>query len=334
MLPALCYSLGSMIQDVQEADIGSLIRIASMDSGIQALLEGVHTVECGNYSRHFTQNEDFFIELDRPYQVERMPIHHDVRESRMGVVYRDALFKTLSNLVPLVPGLFLELRYFFDPSQILFPCFFRLYSVHGRFYLFLLRLDLVCRPLESEILVPGSNDMTASYRTRRLYLSADIIPLDSIIKDGERTRGFRPLELVADTWIGETGKGYLLRGIWMDSELSKFFTKLFTPAGKRLYPWYPFSCKYRSMCLSIVDISPESRRNLVPYLHHALDMIRPNMDEISEVLKMEAFGEELEIFRRLKQEVPKELYRPWTEILISPYLNANDQKEFRVELSH
>ena len=147
-------------------------------------------------------------------------------------------------------------------------------------------------------------------------------------------RGFRPLELVADTWIGETGKGYLLRGIWMDSELSKFFTKLFTPPGKRLYPWYPYSCKYRSMCLSIVDISPESRRNLVPYLHHALDMIRPNMDEIGEVLKTETLAKSSISSAGSKQEVPKELYRPWTEILISPYLNANDQKEFRVELSH
>ncbi len=310
----------------------SIIRIASMDSGIQALLEAVQTREGADYSRHFTQGEDFFIELDRPFRVESMPIHHDVRVTKAQEPYRSALFKTLSGLVPLLPELFTDLRYFFNPSQTLWPSFYRLYSVLGRFYLFLLKLDLTYRPLESETIEAGTNDRTALFTTNRLYLSADIIPLETIVKEGERIRGFKPLELIEDTWIGETGRGYFQRGIWMDSELTKFFTKLFTPAQKRFYPYYPFSCAYHSICLSLVDMAPEARRTLVPYLHHALDFIAPHMDELSAVLRDEQFNEEAPLFKRLKEEVSKELYKPWKNIEVSAYLNKNEQREFKVDL--
>lgn len=306
------------------------IRVASMDSGIQALLESAKPTGSLQYTQHFNQGEEFFLELNKNFNVSRFPIHHDVRQTQMSEPYRNALKETVAGLIEIAPDFLADLRYFFDPTQIFYPSFYQLYSVQGRFYLYLLRIDLSFRPLEADLVLAGDNDMSAAYTTRRLYLSADLIPLEGIIKDDERIRGFRPLEMVGNTWIGESGKGYLLRGIWMDSDLTKFFTKLFTPAGKRLYPYYPYSCKHRSLCLSLADMRPATRKNLISYLHHAVEYILPAMREIEGVLKSDHFSEDLEVYKRLKEGLASELYGPWTELGIEFYLNANDQKEYRV----
>jgi len=137
---------------------------------------------------------------------------------------------------------------------------------------------------------------------------------------------------VQQTWIGETGRGYFVRGIWMDAELSKFFSKLALPPGKPHYPFYPLTCKYRSLCLNAVDAGPDERRELLPILHAFIDFLAPRMEGIQAALKAGPFSEEMPLFKKMRAAVGERLKTPWTGIAVTPYLNANDQKEFRVEL--
>jgi hypothetical protein len=118
----------------------------------------------------------------------------------------------------------------------------------------------------------------------------------------------------------------------MDMELTKFFTKLFLPTGKRSYPFYPFTCKYKTICLTIPDPRPENRRTLLPYLHGAIKVLTPRMEDIQQSLKGATFSESLPLFQELRPLVQESLFKPWTNLAVVPYLNANEQKEFRVEL--
>ncbi|MCK7508861.1 MAG: hypothetical protein MZV70_35770 [Desulfobacterales bacterium] len=105
------------------------------------------------------------------------------------------------------------------------------------------------RPLDTELVEAGTNETTPSYRTRRLYLESELIPREGIEREEGRARAFRVRQLVSNTWIGETGKGYQVRGIWMDADLSKFFSKLFLPEGKRVFPSCPSSASTKTVCV-------------------------------------------------------------------------------------
>ncbi len=48
----------------------------------------------------------------------------------------------------------------------------------------------------------------------------------------------------------------------MDADLTKFFSKLFLPAGKKTYPYYPYLCKYKTVCQS--PDRPRSRGPRLP----------------------------------------------------------------------
>lgn len=307
------------------------IRPAYADRAVNEKLTASQ-VEVGRvYSLRYNQNEEFFIEIDRSIVVPSFPIHHDVRQLVPRADYSNSLRDFVDHLLPAAPNFFSDLTYFFDPAEIQKPCFYRLYRVQDSYYLYLLRINLQFRPLEAELLERGSNDITASFGTRRLYIESDLIPLASVITELGRVVAFTIKQLVSQTWIGETGKGYLVRGIWMDMELTKFFTKLFLPAGKRFYPYYPFTCKYKTICMTVLDPTPEKRRTLLPLLHAALSTLEPEMERIQGSLKTETFSEQLPVFKELKAKVPQALEKPWTGVAITPYLNDNDQKEFLVE---
>ncbi len=81
-------------------------------------------------------------------------------------------------------------------------------------------------------------------------------------------------QMISDTWIGETGRGYFIQGIWMDADLNKFFTKLVIPQGKRIYPYYPFTSKYRTICHNPIGISSAQRREAIPRLHRFIDFLK------------------------------------------------------------
>ena len=129
----------------------------------------------------------------------------------------------------------------------------------------------------------------------------------------------------------ETGRGYFVQGIWMDHELTKFFSKLFVPTGKRLYPFYPFQCRYRTICSTVIATNAEERRTVPPQLHRALQFVSPVMDTIQDALRESDFSEQLDIFQALKRKVPQFWNTIWSDLQIKPYLNNQDMKEFVVE---
>lgn len=306
------------------------IRVSHADRALNEVLEGIGD-SMVPFSRHFTQSEEFFLKLEGEFTVPHLPIHHDVRLSVPSHTYLASLREVLSQLVALVPRILRELTWFFDPAEILRPCFFKIYRVEDSLYLYLLRLDLVQKPMEGEVLERGTNDLTPCYRTRKLFLEPVVIPLTEVAREDGRIRAFRVLQTVSQTWIGEFGRGYFQQGIWMDLDLTKFFSKLFLPAGARSYPYYPFLCRYRTICEALLDLSPEGRLAVVPRLHQALAFLQPVMGGIEQVMRHASFSEDLPLFRELKSRVPPAWYEPWRGLRVEAYLNEREGKEYRID---
>jgi len=306
------------------------IRIPFMDPAINQLLRAA-PAEPGVYTTHFNQSEDFFVLLETPYTVPPLPIHHDVRIPQPGEGYLAPLSALLSQLTGLVPGLFHDLAYFFDPGDILHPTFFQLFKMGEMHYLYLLKLDLGFRTHEHEIVTRGTNDLTPAYTSRRLFIEGALVPVQEVRKEGERIVAFSVNQTISNTWIGEAGRGYLIQGIWMDADLTKFFSKLLLPKGLRSYPYYPFVCRYRTVCHVVVHLSPEGRREQVPYLHKAFQFLQPEMRNIEAALRGSEFSEALPTFQAIKQRVPDYWKDLWSSLRVTPYLNENDMKEYKIE---
>lgn len=307
------------------------IRIHYIDSSVNELLAGADNGHNAPYSMRFNQGEEYFVELVTSIVVPHLPIHHDVRNPVPSAPYINSIRDVVKQLIELLPEAFNGLTYFFDPAEILKPCFYRMFKVDEDVYLYLLRLDLLPRPLDSEILEAGTNDRTPAYATKKLYLESELIPLEAVMWESGRVRAFRIRQLISQTWIGETGKGYLVRGIWMDTDLSKFFTKLFLMPGKRIYPYYPLFCKYKTVCATIPLLSPEGRRGMVPLLHYALKRLSPDIEKIQNVLKDANFSENLPEFSQLRSSIPDTWKTLLSRFSVNAYLNAREQKEYALD---
>lgn len=232
----------------------------------------------------------------------------------------------------MVPGVLRELTYFFDPADILRPCFFKVFRVEESFYLYLLRVDLRQKPMETTLIQRGTNDTTPCFRTPKLYLDPLIIPLDDVVRENGKVSSFRIRQVISQTWIGEQGRGYFVQGIWMDADLTRFFSRLFMARGQNTYPFYPYLCRYKTVCQSILDLSPEARKTTIPHLHRALQFLAPAMERIQAEMKGSKFSEDLECYKELKGRVPSSWYEPWSRIRVEAYLNAAERREFRVEI--
>jgi hypothetical protein len=308
------------------------IRVAYADRVINERLTAPRQTAAGVYTRHFNQSEEYFLQFEKPFIVPRFPIHHDVRQAVPRTDYMNSLRDWVDGFLEVAPDFFTDLSYFFDPGEVLKPCFYRLYRIGERYYLYLLRANLIFRPMEGEVLERGSNDTTSVYRTRRFYLESDFIPLASVLSELGKVMAFIVRQSISQTWIGETGKGYMMRGIWIDSELSKFFSKLVLPAGRRSYPFLPYTCKYKTVCMTVADPSAELRRQLLPQLHRYLTFLTPEMEGIQQALKSESFDESIPLFGRLKGSLPPALAESWSKLAVTAYLNELEQKEYRLEL--
>jgi hypothetical protein len=309
--------------------ISNEIRCAYTDGEINALL-GKSSLRKRDCVRHFNQNEEFFLRIEDVYNVPHLPIHHDVRESRPRPYYLDRLKEILAQLIALAPQVFQDLTYLFDPSEILRPCFFKLYRVEEAQYLYLVRLDLMYRPQAHRLIARGDNDRTASYSSDCLFVEAAYVPIREVRVEEGKIRHFLVRQTISNTWVDETGRGYFVQGIWIDNELTKFFSRLFLPAGKRTYPFYPYICKYKTICQAEIHFSAEDRRLYLPYLHRALRFLEPSMPEIEASMKNTDFSEENDTFRRLKRQVPDTFTSAWQDLRVEMYLNAQDMKEFRI----
>jgi hypothetical protein len=305
------------------------IRCAYTDSEINDLLEKIPPASC-SCGRHYNQSEEFFLKTGDTYTVPRLPIHHDVRQHHPQPHYLAQLKEVLAQVIPLAPQVFKDLTYLFDPAEILKPCFFKLYRVENNQYLYLVRLDLMYRPQNHHLIERGDNDRTACYRSDSLFLEATYIPIREVIVEQGKIRHFLVRQTISNTWVDETGRGYFVQGIWIDNELTKFFSKLFLPAGKRTYPYYPYICKYKTICQTEIHFSSESHRLYLPYLHRAIRFLEPSMPEIEASMKNTSFTEDNDTFQRLKQQVPQIFAAAWQGLQVEMYLNREDMKEFRI----
>ncbi len=311
-------------------EITNEIRLSYTDRPINDLLAAAGGGPA-SFTCHFNQQESMFLKLQQEFVVPPLPIHHDVRVPRPDASYLDRLREVLEQLLRLAPAVFQELTYLFDPREILRPAFFRLYRLEDSSYLYLLQLDLMVRPSEHRILEKGTNDRTPRYATRHLFLEASLIPLEQVSADFGKVRTFTIRQLISNTWIGEVGRGYFQQGIWMDNELTRFFSRLFLPPGKRVYPFYPYVCKYKTVCQNLVHFSPQERREKLPYLHRAVQFLAPLMERIEQSMRNGSFSESNETFQELKARVPREWLEVWKDTSISVYLNDQDMKEYRVD---
>ncbi len=284
-----------------------------------------------NYTNHFNQNEDFFIKLDTYFTVPSFPIHHDSSKAAPKKAYLDALENLMKQIIPYTSSIFSNLTYFFDQTEIFHPFFYQVYKYKEQLYLYLIRLDLLFKPGDGTIVEPGSNDITNVYKTRHLYLESDLIPITGYSSGNGKITGFNIEQIISDTWIGESGRGYLLEGIWMDVELTKYFSRLFLPIGKKTYPYYPFTCKYRTFCHTLTDLSLNGRKKHLLYLHTARAFALPLIGDIQDELKKESFNSNLPTFREMHKKVPPFWINVWKNLNIKTYLNSKDMKEFLVE---
>ncbi len=307
------------------------IKLTYTDQDINSLISRERT-DSSSFTVHFNQNEEMFIHLSSEFEVPQFPVHHDITKKIPSKEYLASLKTFLERVVPLAPDLFTDLTYFFDPTEILHPCFYQLYRLGESLYLYLLRLDLMFKTNQGTLLGTGSNDRTPPYRTSDLFVESDFIPLKNIETNGGKLHSFVINQTISQTWIGETGRGYFLQGIWMDNDLNKFFSKLFLPQGKRTYPFYPFTCKFRTFCMTTPQFGPESRKRFLPYLHKALQVVIPRMDDIQNSLKHVPFSEDIATYQEIRKQVPDPLVTLWSSLTISPYLNDHDMKEFSLEI--
>ncbi|MEA1911942.1 MAG: hypothetical protein U9N32_09765 [Spirochaetota bacterium] len=283
------------------------------------------------FTNHYNQNEDFFIKLETEFIVPTFPIHHDSDKKSPETTYLNALEKLMTQIIPYTSSIFSNMTYFFDQTEIFHPCFYQVYKYKEQLYLYLIRLDLLFKPSDGTIIESGSNDVTNSYKTSHLYLESNLIPITGYSSENGIINGFNIEQNISDTWIGESGRGYLLEGIWMDLELTKYLSKLFLPKGMNSYPYYPFTCKYKTFCHTLANLSVEGRKKHLLYLHTAREYVLPLLNEIQEELKEESFSINLPSFIRMRQKVPEFWNKVWKDLNVKSYLNSKDMKEFLVE---
>jgi hypothetical protein len=306
------------------------IQAGVSDPALNALLargpEGERPV-----SRHFSQSEEFFVRTQEEYRVPRLAIHHDVRRPEPDPGYLARLGEVLGQLLELVPQLWRGLTWLFDPAEVLRPSFFQLYRLGERRYLYLLRLDLAYRPQSHRVLERGDNDLSPAYSTRELYLESSLLPLRGVETENGRVDGLLIDQAISNTWVGETGRGYFVQGIWMDNDLTRFFSRLLLPAGQRTYPYFPYLCRYRTLCRSLVRFSEAERDDALTQLERAYGFLKPVMGLVESSLRGREFSEDNPVFRELKGRIPESWYLPWEGLRVEAYLNEYDHKEYRIE---
>lgn len=309
--------------------ISNEIKISYADREINALLENIGDVT-SLFTRHYSQSEEFFLKLDKEYTVPHLPIHHDVREPVPSEAYLQKIRSVIGEIAGIAPQVLKELVYFFDPAEILRPCFFKIYKVEEAYYLYLMRLDLMVKTTACQVMERGTNDTTPQFTTSRLYMEPVVIPLTEVVRQDGKIRSFRLLQTISQTWIGESGRGYFVQGIWMDMDLTKFFSKLFLPKGMRTYPFWPYICKYKTICHTVIGLSPDQRKATLPYLHRAIQFLIPMMESIQATMKSASFSESLPLYTELKAKIPEPWFEIWKNLKVEAYLNETEAKEFKI----
>ncbi|MBI9101371.1 MAG: hypothetical protein JEY99_03070 [Spirochaetales bacterium] len=308
---------------------GKKIQLHYRNSEISGIIEEL-SLGSTHYSCRFNQNEEFFLHLDDEFTIPAFKIHHEVSQTIPDKIYLEKIKTVLKGVIPLAPEVFHGLKYFFNPAENLRMSFFQVYRANGNSYLYLMKIDLEHKPGQGIILTQATNDQTAEYRTRNIFIECDIIPINTILSQ-EKPPAFILEQNISQTWIGQRGKGYLVQGIWIDAELTKFFTKLFLPQGQRNYPYYPFSCRHKTICHTPVNLSVEGRKKHLLMLIKSAHFLKPRMERIEAAMKQDNFSESNPVFQAIKKEVPPAWTEPWKNLKVTPFLNEFDMKEFTID---
>jgi len=295
---------------------------------IQSLLQ--RTSSSASYTSHFNQNEDFFIKLTAPIIIPSFPIHHPVDILDPSKSYLQSISQILEQLIEQTGTIFQGLTYFFDPREHLRMGFYRMYKAEDQLYIYLVKIDLTYHPSRHTLIDQGDNDHSPRYQTNMLLLEADFIPVEGSQDQAQETKIFPVTQSISDTWIGETGRGYFLQGIWLDRDLTKFFSRLFIPKEKNLYPYYPFTCKYRAVCHSVVLLDPEGRKQFLPLVHRGREFLMKHMKSIEDSLRTNEFSENLESFQELYEKVPNSARSLFLPISLDLYLNEKEMREYKI----
>ncbi len=282
------------------------------------------------YTFHFNQNEDAFLKSGTSFTVPSFAVHHNVNEVKPSDEYLIKMRELVGSLSEIFPDPFRGTRYFFDPAEVLRPCFIQLFRIEESHYLYLMRPDLNIRPADSKVIQQATNDLTAEFQTRKLYFESMIIPIH---KPSMNANGgeIPILRLFGSTWVGETGAGYHINGQWIDRELTRMLSALYLPEGIRTYPYYPLKCDFNTVTIAPAKLSVEGRKSFLGYLHKALAVIEKYIPEIEESMRTEKFSKDLAAYKNLRSKIPAQWTKIWSSLKISPYLNENDMKEYKLE---
>ncbi len=277
-------------------------------------------------SAHFSADEQFFLKTTRPLRVPRFPVHHDVRNPVPTVEYLKSLEPALTELIERFPGLFRACRYSFDPAYPHEAVFYRVLSRDGTAFVYLLRVSLAFAPRMHTVLEKGNNDYTASYCTNRLPVEALIMPVARVDSNSIRVERY-----ISSTWIGETGRGYLTQGIWVDRDFSKILSRIVNPNSAKTYPWFPVGARYNTISYRPIELSPPSIDALTTHVTAIRYSLASCMSEIEALLRSgdrETLSGYVDSLVSSFPDGERERYRG---IRTRAYLNEFDQKEYQIE---
>ncbi len=275
-------------------------------------------------TRHFTEDEEHFIRLPGSIHVSSFPIHHDVRRREPDDDYVSRLYYVVDQLVRWVPELFADTSFEFDPARTLRPVFSRPVDDAPTPTRLVVHIDLAARPGHADRIEPARNNYTSEYYSRDVFVEIDLVPTVA----GET----QPQRLINETWIGERGRGYFAQGIWIDRDLTKFLSALVEPEEHPLYPYYPFSCRFRSVTHAPPAWSGSELSRAAQRLSEVLAAVTPWLREIESVLRGAPFSRELELFRSLREAISDWVRRSFGAIRTRAYLTEEDRKEYVLEV--
>ncbi len=292
---------------------------------INSLLADLDTDEIPA-SSHFTADERFFLKLPEAVEIQSFPIHHDVRKNTPPKRFLDSMISTLSSLTDHVPGLFRGCTYTFDPAYPLEPLFYRILRNNGERYVYMFKLALSYSPAAHEVVRRGSNDVSPSYRTNRLPVDSFLLPLVQADAGTLKIRRY-----ISSTWIGETGRGYLTQGIWMDRDFTRILSQIVLKEHAKTHPWYPVCVRQNTLGYAPVEHTRHAIDSLLPHIARLEAFFAPHMSEIETLLRNGEKTRIAELADELTARYPPDERKRYTQFQTKAYLNEFDQKEYRIE---
>jgi hypothetical protein len=301
--------------------------LATTDAGVSDRLRSLPEGSV-DLDRRFTQEEDFFVVLDRPFVVDPFDIHHDVGQTLAPERYLAVIRSLVDAWAGQVPQLFRDLSWYFDPRDLFHPLFVQVLSARDKRYLYVLRPDLSFRGRHGEVIDRGGNDSTPRYSTRHLFLESEVLPLESWGTE-EGGKRLSLTKVFGKTWQGESGKGYFVTGRWIDQEISRLLSKAAFPKGTRTFPLLPLRCRHDTLSVRCVSPTPEGRRRAALVLEAAWPLVETWAERIQNTLRADPWRDDHPLVEQLRAQWGDKLSSRWGGFRLEAFLDDHEQKEYR-----